>query len=212
MSNARNLANLLGTNTLIQPSNLNLAANYAFTGTVTGAGAMELISSDATGASNVAYTDVTLSQSTDYHHQILVLNGYYHNDSTLRDMAWFTIEGGSFVNATNSYYDHRIGRKYGVSTDGSGSMGTTQMRFNWYSIGNSTGEMVDVYMKIFNAPSSSLRTTFHAEVNGFSGDGNIMTNFANSIRSSAAVCEGIRMGAGAGNMSYSSYALYGVKK
>ena len=38
MSNARNLANLLGTNTLVQPSNINLAGTFAFTGTVTGAG------------------------------------------------------------------------------------------------------------------------------------------------------------------------------
>ena len=190
---------------------MNLADTYAFTGTVSGAGAMELISSDNTGASNVAYTDVTLSQSTDYHHQILVLNGYYHNDSTGRDMSWFTIEGGSTVTATNSYYWQYVARKLGVSTEGGASMGSTQMRFNWYTVGNSSGEMVDVYMKIFNAPSSSLRTTFHAEVNGFASDGNIMTNFANAIRSSAAVCEGIRMQAPVGNMSYSSYALYGVK-
>lgn len=212
MSNARNLADLLGTNTLIQPSNLNLTANYAFTGTVTGASPVELISSDDTGASNVAYTDVTLSQSTDYHHQILVLNGYYHNDSTGQDMSWFTIEGGSIVTATNSYYRQYVARKHGVATEGASSMGTTQMRLNWYTVGNSSGEMVDVYMKIFNAPSSSLRTTFHAEVNGFASDGNIMTNLGNAIRSSAAVCEGIRMQAAIGNMSYSSYALYGVKK
>lgn len=36
MSNARNLANLLGTNTLVQPSNINLAGTFAFTGTVSG--------------------------------------------------------------------------------------------------------------------------------------------------------------------------------
>ena len=70
---------------------MNLADTYAFTGTVSGAGKMELISSDTTGASNVAYADVTLSQSTDYHHQILVVNGYYHS-SVAEDMAWQTIE------------------------------------------------------------------------------------------------------------------------
>ena len=35
---------------------MNLADTYAFTGTVSGAGKMELISSDTTGASNVAFT------------------------------------------------------------------------------------------------------------------------------------------------------------
>ena len=174
-------------------------------------GRYALLSQDSTGASNVAYADVTLSQSTDYHHQILVLNGYYHNDSSGRDMSWGTIEGGSLVSSANSYYYEYIGRKNGVSTEGGASMGQTALRLNWYGLGNSTGEMVDVYIKIFNAPSSSLRTTFHAEVNGFSSDGNIMTNFSNGIRSSAAVCEGIRMKSAVGNMSYSNYALYGVK-
>lgn len=195
----------------IQAESMNLADTYAFTGTVSGAGKMELISSDTTGASDVAYTDVTLSQDTDYHHQILVLNGYYHNHSTGYDMSWFMIEGGSIVTATSSYYWQYAARKHGVATEGGSSMGSTQMRLNWYTVGNSSGEMVDIYMKIFNAPSSSLRTTLHAEVNGFASDGNIMTNYANAIRSSAAVCEGIRMQAAIGNMSYSSYALYGVK-
>ena len=189
---------------------MNLADTYAFTGTVSGAGKMELISSDTTGASNVAYADVTLSQSTDYHHQILVVNGYYNNGAA-QDMAWQTIESGSAVSASNAYYDHRIGRKFGVTTDGSGSMGSTSFRFNWYAIGNGSGEMSDLYIKIFNAPTSSLRTTFHAEVNGFTNDGNIYTNYANAIRNGYAVCEGIRMKASSDNIYYSGYALYGVK-
>jgi len=194
----------------IQAESMNLADTYAFTGTVSGAGKMELISSDTTGASNVAYADVTLSQSTDYHHQILVINGYY-NANNSQDMAWETIEGGSAITASNSYYYQYTGRKFGVTADGAGSMGDTKFRLNWYAVGNSSGEMSDLYIKIFNAPSSSLRTTFHGEVNGFSSDGNIYTNFSNAIRTSAAVCEGIRVKASSGNIYYSNYALYGVK-
>ena len=194
----------------IQAESMNLADTYAFTGTVSGAGKMELISSDTTGASNVAYSDITLSQNTDYHHQILIVNGYYNgNDS--QDMSWETIEGGSAITASSSYYNQYIGRRHGIATNGSGSMGDTRIRFQWYAVGNSSGEMSDLYIKIFNAPSSSLRTTFHAEVNGFSNDGNIMTNYANSIRASAAVCEKVRMKASSGNIYYSNYALYGVK-
>lgn len=169
-----------------------------------------LISKDTTGVSGVAYSDITLSQSTDYHHQILVINGYY-NSSDSQDMGWRTIEGGSAVTASASYYYEYIGRKNGVATEGGASMSDPSFRFNWYAIGNSSGEMADLYIKIFNGPSSSLRTTLHAEVNGFSNDGNVFTNYANAIRASAAVCEGIRVRASSGNINYSNYALYGVK-
>jgi len=210
MSNARNLADLLGTNTLIQPSNLNLTANYAFTGTVTGTSDFVLLDSDSTGASNVAYADVTLSQSTDYHHQILVVNGYYNNNDA-QDMAWQVVEGGSAITASSSYFYQYIGRRYGVSTEGGSSHTDGSFRFNWYAVGNGSGEMSDLYIKIFNAPTSSLRTTFHAEVNGISNDGNTYTNYASATRNGYAVCEKIRMRASAGNIYYSNYALYGVK-
>lgn len=192
----------------IQAESMNLADTYAFTGAVSGAGKMELISSDTTGVSDVAYADINLSQSTDYHHQILVINGYYHNTGT--DMAWQMIEGGSPVTASASYYYEYIGRVNGVSTEGGSSMSDPSFRLNWYAVGNATGELVDIYIKLFNAPSSSARTTLHAEVNGFASSGNIFTNYANAIRASGAVCEGIRMKAGSGNVSYSNYALYGV--
>jgi len=169
-----------------------------------------LISKDTTGASNVAYADITLSQSTDYHHQILIVNGYY-NGNDAQDMGWRTIEGGSAITASSSYYYQYIGRKYGVTADGGSSQTDGSFRFNWYAVGNGTGEMSDLYIKIFNAPTSSLKTTFHAEVNGISNDGNTYTNYANAIRNGYAVCEGIRMRASAGNIYYSSYALYGVK-
>ena len=80
MSNARNLANLLGTNTLVQPSNINLAGNFAFTGTVSGAGeawteaasigtldaATETVTGIPSGTREVLMTwyDVTTSSNT----------------------------------------------------------------------------------------------------------------------------------------------------
>ena len=195
----------------IQAESMNLADTFAFTGTVSGTSNLVLLEEDTTGASNVAYADVDLSQSSDYDHQILVVNGYYHNDTTLRDMAWFMIEGGARINASGSYASQRIGRKNGVATEGSADQSSTQMRLNWYSIGNAATEPNNVYMKIFNSHSTSLRTAIHAEVNGISGDGNIHTNYANSLRLATTLCEGIRIGAGAGNISYAQYRLFGVK-
>ena len=195
----------------IQAESMNLADTFAFTGTVSGASNLVLLEEDTTGASNVGFTDVDLSQSSDYDHQILVVNGYYHNDSTGRDMSWFMIEGGSRINGTGSYSSQRIGRRNGVNTNGSSDQSSTQMRMNWYTIGNAANEPTNIFMKIFNSHSTSLRTAIHAEINGFSSDGNINTNFANSIRLATTVCEGLRMQAGAGNMSFSQYRLFGVK-
>lgn len=193
----------------IQAESMNLADTYAFTGTVSGAGKMELISSDTTGASNVAYSDITLSQDTDYHHQILVVNGYYH--SSVAETGFRLIEGGSAISASGSYHCQRIGKKDGVNTNGSSNQSYTDMRVNWYSPGDSSSEPSDIFIKIFNSTSSSLRTTIHVELNGFATDAKIATNYANAIRLASAVAEGIRLRAASGNISYANYALYGVK-
>lgn len=193
----------------IQAESMNLADTYAFTGTVSGAGKMELISSDNTGASNVAYSDITLSQDTDYHHQILVINAYYQSANA--DTGFTLIEGGSEISASGSYHCQRIGKKDGVSTNGSSDQNSTRMRLNWYSSGDSSSEPSDIFIKIFNSTSSSLRTTIHAELNGHSNDGDIYTNYANAIRLANTVAEGIRIKATSGNVYYANHALYGVK-
>lgn len=196
----------------IQAESMNLADTYTFTGTVSGASNLVLLEEDTTGASDVAYADVTLSQSSDYDHQILVVNGFYHNDtSTGRDMSWFMIEGGSRINSTGAYSNSRIGKKNGVSTNGSSDQSSTQIRLQWYAIGNAANEPSDIYIKIFNSHSTSLRTTLHAEINGISDDGNNYTNYANSIRLATTVCEGLRMQASVGNLTYAQYRLFGVK-
>jgi len=168
-----------------------------------------LLSQDSSGASGVSSADVTLSQSTDYHHQILVVNGYFH--STAADTAFRLIEGGSVISASGSYHSQRIGKKDGVNTNGSSNQNFDRMRFNWYSPGDSSSEPSDVYLKIFNSTSSSLKTTVTGEVNGLDNTGDINTNFGNAVRLASAVAEGIRLRASSGNISYANYALYGVK-
>lgn len=64
MSNARNLANLLGTNTLVQPSNINLAGTFTFTGTVSGAGGEWIAPSNQIGTPNAATETQTGIAST----------------------------------------------------------------------------------------------------------------------------------------------------
>ena len=64
MSNARNLANLLGTNTLIQASNINLGDTFAFTGTVSGAGGEWIAPSNQIGTPNAATETQTVNQET----------------------------------------------------------------------------------------------------------------------------------------------------
>ena len=53
MSNARNLANLLGTDTKIKPADLDLAANYAFTGTVSGVGGVDTSTAITKGSATI---------------------------------------------------------------------------------------------------------------------------------------------------------------
>ena len=95
-----------------------------------------------------------------------------------------------------------------MNTNGSSNQSYTDMRVNWYSPGDSSSEPSDIFIKIFNAPTSSLRTTIHVELNGFATDAKIATNYANAIRLASAVAEGIRLKAASGNISYANYALY----
>lgn len=193
----------------IQAESMNLADTYAFTGTVSGAGAMELISSDNTGATSVTSADITLSQSTDYHHQILVVNGIYNSAAV--DTFWYMIEGGSVVNSTNAYGFQYISRKNGVSTEGGSSNGSTAMRLNWYAIGNDVSEPCDMYIKIFNSNTASLRTAMEGTLNGKSSANDMLSTYFNTQRLATTVCEGLRMSVSSGDFSYAGHALYGVK-
>lgn len=168
-----------------------------------------LLSQDSSGASGVSSADITLSQSTDYHHQILVVNGYFQ--ISVVETAFRLIEGGSVISASGSYHSSRIGRKDGVNTNGSSDQNATNMRLNWYSPGDSSSEPTDIFLKIFNSTSSSMKTTIHAELNGIDSTGDIYTNYANAARLASVVTEGIRLRAVSGNISYANYALYGVK-
>ena len=64
MSNARNLANLLGTNTLIQASNINLGDTFAFTGTVSGTDGNWVATSSQIGTPDAATETQTGIPST----------------------------------------------------------------------------------------------------------------------------------------------------
>ena len=121
------------------------------------------------------------------------------------------IEGGSVISSSGSYHSQRIGKKDGVNTNGSSNQNVDYMRFQWYSVGDSSSEPSDVYLKIFNSTSSSLKTTVTGEINGLDNTGDISTNFGNAVRLASAVAEGIRLRAYSGNISYANYALYGVK-
>ena len=136
-----------------------------------------LLANDTTGASNVANLEVTLSQSTDYHHQILIINGVWNQDSTIRDNYLRTIESGSAVSSSGAYGWGNIGRRYGTSTDGSSENSATYMRVQWYGAGNASNEPTDINVTIFNSNSSTLRTTTTGYCNGISGTGVMYSNY-----------------------------------
>ena len=59
----------------IGSSELDLTASYAFTGTISGAGAMEKFSSSSSTVAGITQVEITLPTTEDFNHLVLYMNG-----------------------------------------------------------------------------------------------------------------------------------------
>ena len=209
MSNARNLANLLGTNTLVQPSNINLAGTFAFTGTVSGASGFDLVASGST-TTDASSLDISTDYSG-YNHFFLTLTA--KGTSTNTSHSWdFTLKRAgetSFDTGSSDYSCSGINLDSGSYTNrNQNSQATGEFFFNnesqkdwslnaWlYNFGNTERQLscVSTATKV----QSGGNATYFMQ-SGYNGDKNLERVIEMSIFFQQ------------GNIDNSDYRLYGIK-
>jgi len=126
----------------IGSSELDLTASYAFTGTISGAGAMEKVSSSSSTAAGITQVEITLPTTEDFNHLILYMNGVRS------------------TTASNTYWAGRV-----RELDGSIASGATDYRYlGEYAYSNNSGSGVSPVGDVDG-------NNFALFTGGFAGDG-----------------------------------------
>ena len=200
---------LVDTN-VIGATELNLADNFAFTGTVSGAGNMSLISSGG-AASAVSDLQVDFSSNTDFAIQKLVINDCYQSNEN--DWYCTFFESGSEVTAGGSYMWTVGGYGDALNPGKSQTNSWGALRLQWYTVGASSTQPNIFEINFYNVAESGMRThmlLFRYGDRGGSGGNQI--EYCGGARLANAVTEKVKIYPTANTMSYASYQLYGIKK
>ena len=193
----------------IQSESINLADNFAFTGSVTGAGAMELISTTtySTPAATIDYDNL----STDYDSLLFHFNLHSATDS-VRFFCRFLDSSGAQITAANSY-------GYSAGTDS--SQQTTDdddlMALTALTIGNDTHEGIRGTLNLLGrnyvVATDSVPPTICGHIQGhYSSNVYSGGSFYGGLNSSnVQTIRGIRFGVSAGNIEKAKIHLFGVR-
>ena len=194
----------------IQAESMNLADNYAFTGTISGAGGLVklLNTTSSTGASD--YTvDSTYINSTYDNYKIIA--GYqYVNDNVGLNIRFHV--GGSQSTANYSYENAALTS----STYNYDALGATTMQVGAAS-GNATGETGTLVFDLTNANSTTIATRIHGFQYSVNANGNSVGYAFQGGQDSqnnayVDVVNGLRFYMGAGNIIMRHFTIYGVVK
>ena len=192
----------------IQAESMNLADTYAFTGTVSGAGGMDLILS-ATISSPVSSYDI----SSTY------INSTYDNYKLIAklipDTDTVTMRARFFVNGT---VDEGVNYGSEIGTFDGGAVLTSdsqdQMNLVRYNIGSESGEGVSIIGTLTNINSTNLPASFMGTSHGATTDGNLISSiFFNGHKTARAgdVINGLRIQFSSGNIESGNVQLYGLR-
>jgi len=195
--------------TKVKSSGLSLSDNFAFTGTVTGAGGfIKLLSATISSAVSEYDIDSTYINST-YDEYKLFFNFKVATDNTTLRMRVFV--GGSIQTGNIYAYEGAgISASQYVSSNAFDAIVTSV-----YGIGNDTGESIQGEFNLQNINS----TTFPFMMSGVSVANNTAGNAEGSnimgalIKANAGdVVNGIRFFANSGNIASGTVKLYGIVK
>ena len=191
--------------TKVRSGGINLADNFAFTGTVTGTG-MDLLL-DATISSAVSEYDI----SSTY------INSTYDNyylDASLRPATddavpyMRPIVGGSVVTSGIDY------ETYGIDNDKIVGDNTAYIRLSRTGLGNAEGEGLTINGHLQNINSTTVPFCFSGLVNSYQSDNTHKGSIATGgliVSSRASVVNGLRLYFSSGNITSGTVKLYGLR-
>jgi hypothetical protein len=195
--------------TKVQAEGVNLADTFAFTGTVSGTGGMDLILS-ATISSAVANYDISSTYiNSTYDTYKLIATLVPATDSVTLQSQVFV--DGSRDNGTN--YGSEVGTFDGGSLDTSDSQ--NHMDFVIYNLGSDTGEGVSLIGTLTNINATNLPFSFVGTTHsGATSAVPISAIFFNGHKmdQASSVVNGLRLEFSSGNIESGSIQLYGIRK
>jgi len=185
---------------------LDLTANYAFTGTITGTKGMTLIL-DATISSAVSEYDISSTYiNSTYDNYYLDASLLPATDNVVGQL--FPMVSGSVLSSGVSYatYGHESGQIRGHNF--------TNVRLSYTASGNASGEHIILNGFLQNVNSTAIPFAFSGYSNMVHTDGlhegNSVTG-ALDAGSRASVVNGIRLNFSSGNIASGTVKLYGIK-
>jgi len=186
-------------------SELDLTASYAFSGTVSGASAVEKISTGSAG-SGVSLIEIDLPTDSKYQHLQLNIHDIYHSADT--DLAtMFRIQGGSY---SSSYTYSTMERTYGASPSGaSNNAGSGNAQMSYYNIGNAAVEAASYNIIITNNKTASYHTKYFYTAYGLASNANATVRTGGGSVYALEINDRLKLFPGSGTMTHGEWALYG---
>tara|TARA_B100000965_G_C19522240_1_gene727090 strand:- start:190 stop:864 length:675 start_codon:yes stop_codon:yes gene_type:complete len=143
-------------------SEIDLTASYAFTGTVTGAGSMEKVSSSSTTGTGLSSVQIDLPTTTDFVALKLILRGLKCESAT--NSYWgirFRSSGGSYITSTS--YSYLFAQCYSNDSSNSTSYfhdinGTEVLVGGYTGDGSDDAEMTAIEIDLHNSQTSGRYT------------------------------------------------------
>ena len=146
----------------IQSESINLADTFEFTGTVSGAGDMQKVSSSTATQTDLTSLQITLPTTTDFISLKLILRGLKCQSAT--NSFWgirFRNSGGSIITSTSYNYlmSHNYSNDSSLATDYNHDLNGSEILFGGY-VGDGTddSEMTSIEIDIHNSATSGRYT------------------------------------------------------
>jgi hypothetical protein len=199
-------------NDAVDNTKLDLADNYAFTGTVTGAGAWNLLQTTTVSSSVASVTMGTSSLLTDTYKVYCFTGSNIHVDTDGASGNARIVQSGSAVTAS-SYRNTKIRMNSGSATV-SGFVNEAASRYAdcWgESIGSSTGENTSFLGYLYN-PSATDQYKIYYQTQGAQNTSNsqqlVIASY--SFTGNTNAVEGLQFYLSSGNISTGTFSLYGL--
>ena len=185
--------------------NITFPKNVTFSGSVSGAGSVERISTGDAGSA-VSLIEIDLPTDSKYHHLQLNIHDIYHSADT--DLAtMFRIQGGSY---SASYTYSTMERTYGASPSGaSNNVGAGNAQLSYYNIGNAITEAASYNIIITNNKTASYHTKYFYTAYGLSSSANATVRTGGGSVYALEINDRLKLFPGSGTITHGEWALYG---
>ena len=190
-------------------SELDLTASYAFSGTISGAGSVERISTGSAG-SGVSSIEIDIPTDASYNHFVLNIHDLYGSgDGDLR-MEIRKQSGSAYQ--TNYTYS-TMERTYGASPSGaSGNSGSGTLEMTYYNLGNAIAEANSYNIIITNNKSSTYHTKVYGTAYGLASGANATVRAFGGSSNTIQIDDRIKILPSTGTLTHGEYALYGYTR